>query len=246
MYKELNDLLVEAIWWVGRWSWWHSNLPKSFFVEFSGTQLWNPPTEEGAPPNHQIGFHFLNPHSVCFIERYEGVHPKWPELLHDDKVKQPLNICDPTITFLDTILIHQFLDEAINFRIYSGTDPRDVDWHKADAKLVFWAGSIGLAIAAGEMRMATHSGEVTPDQVLEMRKKHSNYYRDYWTYKHATRPYPRLFPLPYDYVCEVSIPGAGIVRGLSDDDPIVEKIRQEDQRLINRIKRSLSRLMGRD
>jgi hypothetical protein len=249
MDRELNDLLVEAIWWVGRWSWWHSNLPKSFFVEFDGAQLWNPPTKEGAAPNHQIGFHFLDPHSVSFIERYEGVHPNWPELLHEDKVKQPLNIQDPTITFLDTTLIHQLLEETINFRVYSGSDPRDVDWHKSNAKLVFWAGSLGFAIAGDQMRIATHSGEANSEQVFEMRRKHSDYHREYWLNKRATRSYPSLFPYPRDYVCEVSIPLAESFETwgeLPDDDPIWEKISQEDRRLTNRIKRSLSRLAGRD
>ncbi|MEJ2588744.1 MAG: hypothetical protein P8165_14445 [Deltaproteobacteria bacterium] len=244
MDTELNDLLVEAIWWVGRWSWWNSDLPKSFFVEFSATQIWNPPMKDGMPPNHQIGFHFLDPHCVCFIERYEGARPNWPELLHNDKVKQPLNFHDPTITFLDTTLIHQLLSEVINIRVYSGSDPRDVDWDKANAKLVFWAGSLGLAIAADEMRIANHSGLVNSEQVYEMRRKYSDYYRDYWLYKTATRFHPNLFPFPIDYVCEASIPGAG--RGeLPDDDPIWDKIRQEDQRLTNRIKRFLSRLVGR-
>ena len=172
------------------------------------------------------------------------MHPNWPDLLHKDKVRQPLNIQDPTITFLDTTLIHQLLGEAINIRVYSGSHPKDVDWDNSNAKLVFWAGSLGLAIAADEMRMTTHSGLVNSEQVFEMRRKYSDYYRDYWLYKRATKSHPRLFPLPRDYVCEVSIPGSGLGE-LPDDDPIWEKMRQEDQKLTNRINRSLSRLIGR-
>ena len=47
------DLLVEAICLTGYWSWWSGKFPENVAVEFGNTQLWNPPIEEGQPPDHQ-------------------------------------------------------------------------------------------------------------------------------------------------------------------------------------------------
>jgi hypothetical protein len=121
------DLLVEAIWWWGYWSWWNGKFPEYVAVEFGNTKLWSPPIEEGQPPDHMIMIENFKLISVSFISRGEEKNPNWPDLLHADKMPR-LAVDEPTMAFEDTSMIEEFIDQAKKIDTRFGTDPRQVDW----------------------------------------------------------------------------------------------------------------------
>lgn len=198
-------LLVEAICWFGTWSWWNEKFPEYISVEFGRTRLWSPPIEEGKPPDTMIMLVFFKPISVSFISRGNVKDSHWPDRLHDDKMPHALAIQDPTMTFEDTSMIEEFIDQAKKIDTRFGTDPRQVDWENAPQKLVFWAGYYGMAISAEQMILWSRQGEVSPDELVKKWKKFDEYYRNYWAFKIAKK----TSPYPYDPICEINIPLTG-------------------------------------
>jgi hypothetical protein len=66
-------ILESAISDVGCWTWWTTNLPEAFQVEFSGVQLWNPPNGEGKAPSGQIALRFRMPHGTSPVSKHRRV-----------------------------------------------------------------------------------------------------------------------------------------------------------------------------
>ena len=67
-------------------------------------------------------------------------------------------------------------------------------------RLAFWAGALGLVVGAAKMEMYNFQGQVTPEQVPEMRARWWAYWKEYW------RVWDTPHALPRDYACEVTIP----------------------------------------
>ena len=199
---ELLDLLAHAIYDVGLWSWWASELPDKFQVEFRGTQLYFSETDESKRPSSQIAIQFRNLKSVSFLTRQSypiEMADNWPDQLHQDQIK-PFSCEHGAFTFIDSELMNKMIGEAKIIKTIHGYSPKDNAFQNERVRLVFWAQNAGFAIAADEMRLIDNDGWVELKDIPDINRKWWDYWRKYWEMKNAGTP------LPTDYGCEVTIP----------------------------------------
>src|SRR5262245_28581037 len=108
------DVLSEAISDVGYWRWWSAQFPEFIQLEFGGTQLWNPPEQEGKPPSGLIALRFTNPVSVSFLTHRDAPSDfpqNWAELLGNDTL-EPITITYDSFGFNNPSLIEKLSRES--------------------------------------------------------------------------------------------------------------------------------------
>lgn len=194
-------MLESAISDVGFWTWWTADLPGSFQVEFSGTQLWNPPRAEGAPPSSQIALRFRKPRLVLFLTMSGSMPEDWHEKLQRDEI-EPFRIDYDAFTLTSTEVCARLVANAKAARSLV-PDTASISMPAAqEAFLGFKAGSVGVVIASESVGVFNRIGELDQDAVLESGRRWWSYWREYWQRKHSSNPLPR------DYACEVTIPAA--------------------------------------
>jgi hypothetical protein len=197
-YAALENALSD----VGIWNWWVAEYPDLFMIEVSGAQIWNNPVKLDSPPSGQIAMVFQNPASVCFIERKEYVvemEKEWYNLLHDDKLETP-SIEAGSLTFDDEIYFKKSVSDSINTHCAFGKLPKDINITKYPIKFVMWAGNCGCLVVAESVKIRSHDGDLTLEEVNNRITKWWDYWKEYWE-KRSTEN-----PLPKDYACEVTIP----------------------------------------
>lgn len=187
---------------VGYFRWWGERLPEVVQLEFSGVQVYTPPPEPGRPPRGMLALAFFRPSSVSFLTRDEALPDDWPADLHGDRL-EPLSISYGELTLRDPRAAFELLSHARHVETVFGTPADEVDWPAAGALAVFWAGEGGVAIAAERMELMTHDGEVELEQLPELHAQWWRYWRDYWDRRETADA------LPYDWMCEVTIPIRG-------------------------------------
>lgn len=197
-------MLENAIVDVGYWQWWTANLPESFQVEFGGVLLWNPPLKEGDPPSGVVALRFLNPSCVCFLRRRD--HPRrvpknWYERLHRDEIR-PFEITYEAFTLTSDEQVADIVSAADSIIPFVGSKPVKTFVPKGAKFLAFWAGPVGLFVAAQSMEIFNLQGEIKPATVKAKSAKWWRYWKEYWRRKGTSDA------LPKDYACEVTIPAA--------------------------------------
>jgi hypothetical protein len=199
---ELLETLASAIYDVGYWSWWTSDLPAIFQVEFNGTHLYFPPEDKAKPPSGQIAIQFRNLKSVSFLTRQKfqiEMAYNWEEQLQNDEI-EPFTCEESYFTFNDIVLMKQMIDEAKSIKTIYGYNPKNSSFQFEKARLVFWAGNAGLAISGEEMRLLNKDGWIELKDIPEINKKWWDYWQEYWKVINTDQA------LPKDYACEVTIP----------------------------------------
>jgi hypothetical protein len=196
------SVLAGAIYDLGSWRWWVDDFPDAFQVEFGGVQLWTPPPRPDQPPRGMVALRFDGPLSVTFLTQGDELPDDWPARLHRDEM-EPLSIPYEDLAFGPPGMIRELLARATCAETVFGAPADEVDWAKAGAALVFWAGPAGLAVAASSVAVVTHDGEIALEELPELHRKWWNYWREYWDRRE------RPDALPYDWMCEVTIPIKG-------------------------------------
>jgi hypothetical protein len=202
MASEANEylsILESAISDVGHWIWWTANLPSIFQVEFSGVQLWNPPSGEGKPPSGQIALGFRKPRLVYFLTFSKALSQDWPDQLQRDELK-PFNVDHEEFTLTSAELCGQLVARATAIRALVGEPGRSSLPAVGEAFLGFAAGPVGLVAAAESLGVFNHLGELSQQAVLDSSRTWWDYWREYWRRKDTAEP------MPQDYACEVTIP----------------------------------------
>ncbi len=194
--------LESAITDVGSWTWWTANLPATFQVEFSGTQLWNPPTGKGQPPSSLIALRFRKPRLVYFLTLVEGVTDAWPDQLQRDELKPP-RVGHEAFTLTEAELCGRFVEKSVSVRALVGKPGTTPLPAPGEAFLGFLAGPFGLVVAAESMGVFNHQGELDEQAVLASHREWWAYWREYWRRKDTSDP------MPLNYACEVTIPAGG-------------------------------------
>jgi hypothetical protein len=198
----LNEYLAaleSAISDVGGWTWWTANLPDAFQVEFTGTQLWNPPSAEGKPPSGQIALRFRKPRLVYFLTLSTSVPEDWPDRLQRDEL-EPFGLIHDAFTLTSAELCGQLMSKATSVRALVGEFGATATPAAGEALIGFEAGPVGLVVAAESMGVFNHQGELDPQAVLANSQQWWAYWREYWQRKDTPDP------MPQDYACEVTIP----------------------------------------
>lgn len=187
---------------VGYWSWWIGGLPAFFQIEFGGVQLYFPPLAPNEAPSSRLAFQFRHPLSVSFLTRQTGdetPQSDWVRALHEDALEMPT--CDREAFALeDETQMRSMLQTAENIETLHGCSPDDAAFFAAPARLVFWAGDYGLAIAAEELRLLSQQGQVALDEIPDLHQAWWAYWERYWQHRDTE------YALPQDYACEVTIP----------------------------------------
>jgi len=197
--QDLLELLASAISDVGYWNWWTAELGELMQVELGRIQLYIPSDNESAPHN-TLALQFRNPTSISFLTRIAGDDTHlWHEALHEDKMEGP-NIIWNAFSFTDHEKMAEIIEDAQTIKTIHGYSPKDAAFLNEKYKLVFWAGNFGLAVAAQDMKIVTHAGEIGLHRVPEMSKQWWSYLDEYWKRKDTGDP------MPVDYTCEVTIP----------------------------------------
>ena len=199
--NQILEILGNAISDVGYWSWWTTNLPKVIQIEFGGTQLYFPPSDNSQPPNTQIAIQFRNPKTISFITREElkSDDKNWFDDLHNDKMEPP-TCSHGEFTFTDQTLMTQIFNDAKTINTIHGYSPKDSLFQTEKYKLAFWAGDYGLAVSSEEIRLLTKVGDIELDQIPSVHSQWWTYWRKYWDLINTKNA------LPKDYACEVTIP----------------------------------------
>jgi hypothetical protein len=198
--NEFLKILESAISDVGVWRWWNADVPNVFQIEFSGVQLWIPPTAQDKPPSGLLSLAFIKPCSVVFLD-FTGTMPEhWMEDFHHDKLK-PFGIVHDQFQFNNPEFMHQLRHDTKSATVFWGNEANEV--HDTEILLSFTAGAVGLIIIAEEMTIATLHGKVSAQELTEMSRKWWAYWKEYWKAKETQSPFPQ------DYACEVTIPIKG-------------------------------------
>lgn len=195
------EILGDSISDVGYWSWWTIDLPQVIQIEFGGTQLYFPPSDNSQPPNTQIAIQFRNPKSISFLtkEELKGGDENWFDDLHNDKMEAP-TCSHGEFTFTDQSLMTEIINEAKTIKTIHGYSPKDNSFQTEKYKLVFWAGDYGFAVSSDEIRLLTKDGDIELDQIPSVHSQWWTYWRKYWDLINTKNA------LPKDYACEVTIP----------------------------------------
>ncbi|MEO0226404.1 MAG: hypothetical protein ABIL05_05580 [candidate division WOR-3 bacterium] len=198
---ECLRILEKSISDVGYWSWWDSNFPDSFQLEFCGVQLWNPPLREGEPPSGTIALKFLRPVSVSFISRNlpEDLRDNWYELLHQDKL-EPFAVNHNCFVINDKTGAEDLLKYLDEIKTIYGIPLEEQNLFNSEFFVCFWAGPVGAIVFAEKMEILSHRGKIELSEIPIISKKWWDYWREYWQ-KKGTKD-----ELPKDYTCEVTIP----------------------------------------
>jgi hypothetical protein len=193
--------LESAISDVGHWTWWTGNLPDTFQVEFSGTQLWNLPLGEGKPPSGQIALCFRKPRLVYFLTLLESVPGDWPDQFQRDELGS-FGVDHEAFTLTSAEHCGRIVAKAKSVRALVGEPSNTTLPVVGEALLGFEAGPVGVVVAAESMGVFNHHSEMDHQAVLESNRRWWAYWREYW--QRINTP----DPLPHDYACEVTIPAA--------------------------------------
>lgn len=198
---QILEILSEAICDVGYWSWWVTNLPTVIQIEFGGTQLYFPTSDNSQPPNSQIAIQFRNPKSISFLTREEltSDDENWFDDLYNDKMEAP-TCSHGEFTFTDQSIMTEIINEAKTIKTIHGYSPKDNLFQSEKYKLIFWAGDYGFAVSSDEIRILTKDGDIQLDQIPSIHSQWWTYWRKYWDLINTKNA------LPKDYACEVTIP----------------------------------------
>jgi hypothetical protein len=198
---QMLDILSDAICDVGYWSWWATDLPNVIQIEFGGTQLYFPPTDNSLPPQTQIAIQFRNPKSISFLTRQELKidNENWFHDLHNDKMEAP-TCSHGEFTFTDHALMTTIINEAKTVKTIHGYPPTSNLFLSEKYKLVFWASDYGFAVSSDDIKLLTKQGTVELDQIPSVHSQWWAYWRKYWDLIDTKNA------LPKDYACEVTIP----------------------------------------
>ncbi len=152
----------------------------------------------GEPPVSQLALRFLDPVSVSFLSG-RGAEEDWPRRMAADQLEPFVCDCD-RFHLVDGVAMERCIREAAGVETVLGCPPLDPAFFSAPARLVFWAGPLGLAVAAREMLPVAMTGALTGEELETANVKWWAYWQEYWKRRESSSPLPR------DYGCEVTIP----------------------------------------
>lgn len=196
-YSDNLSVLANAISDCGLWTWWDSDFPELFQIEFTRVMLYIEPKSIEVPPSNQIALRFLKPSSVILLKSEDFyLGNSWLTDFKDDKL-EPFNIDYDNFTFNQNE-VFDILNDAKNTEVLFSTELAG----KANnnISLGFWANEVGIVIKAEDIKIISHSGVIELDEISVRSKKWWDYWQEYWNKIDTPQK------LPYDALCEITIP----------------------------------------
>ncbi|MEK7467878.1 MAG: hypothetical protein AAB074_10730 [Planctomycetota bacterium] len=186
-------------------------------------QLWFPPLRDGAPPAGHVALRFHHVISASFMTRRSASHfpHDWPRLMNEDRL-EPLPIWNGGFSFNDDRWLKVMMREAGDVMTRHGFAPGDAGYHRAPVRLAFGAGPAMAAVAAERLSVHAHGIEVPAGDLSGLHGKWWDYWREYWKKRRKREA------LPYDPVCEVTMPAVERKAYVPADREEVERLRSGD------------------
>ncbi len=201
MNSEILELFCQSVTDVGLFSWWSVSDDGKFQVEFAGTQLWMPPLVEGGPPCGTIALRFEGDVQRCFLRKDQKVIPAdWAAQLQNDTLR-PLRLTPRSMRLCYESGAQEYLEE-VHGHAEMGRPSEAEDLLNRPARLIFWAGEVGVAVAARRMALVSHQGDLDWQLVPGMVSRWWSYWEDYWKVRETEAA------RAWDYACEVTVPVA--------------------------------------
>ncbi len=201
MNSEILELFCQSVADVGLFSWWSISDDGKFQVEFAGTQLWMPPLNQDGPPCGTIALRFEGDVQRCFLRKDQKVLPAdWAAQLQNDSLR-PLRLTPRSMKLFYESGSTPFLEEA-HTHAEIGCPPGAEGLLGRPARLLFWAGEVGVAVAARRVALVSHQGDLDWQLVPGMVSKWWSYWEDYWKVRETEAA------RAWDYACEVTVPVA--------------------------------------
>src|SRR5262249_17729729 len=145
----------------------------------------------------KLALRFINPKSVTLLYKKESRLPKnWLDLFEKDKL-QPFSVDYEHFSF-DSDRVRKIFLTADSTETIIGENYSDN--LNGVCTLGFWAGEVGIVIVADSMKIVSHSGQIELQKIPELHQKWWEYWKNYWDMKETKSP------LPYDPLCEITIP----------------------------------------
>lgn len=194
-------VLEQAITDIGHWRWWVRS-DAIFQVEFGWVMLLVPLKNAGDPPTNAIALGFNNPWCVVVLQRStegSGLPDDWFTKLGQDEL-EPLNVDHENFTLTDVHCLHSIYQNADRRDFIVGNE-EDMEGIAHDhAFLAFWAQDAGLIVISERMDVLSHRGRMEIEEIAAKHAAWWEYWREYWDRIDSDDP------LPYDPLCEVTIP----------------------------------------
>lgn len=193
------EILAYAISDGGLWTWWAAEFPYFLQLEFTRTMLYFEPKSADQPPPNQIAIQFNKPKSVTVLKTHNcTLSDKWLDDFYADKLK-PFGIDYEYFSFSPSDF-KEIVEQADVIEKVFGVQLNEAELLNNTVGLGFWAGDVGIVVLAETMRIITHDGEISIDQIPDRHNKWWNYWRQYWDLRNSDKA------LPYDPICEITIP----------------------------------------
>ena len=199
MNPEILEMFCQAVTDVGLFSWWSVSDDGKFQVEFAGTQLWMPPLSPEGPPCGTIALRFEGGVQRFFLRKESRtIAADWPAQLQADSIR-PLRLTPGGMQLYFESGSNLWLDDVHRY-VEEGIPPDAGALLERPVRLIFWAGEVGLAVAARRMALVSHQGDLDWQLVPQMVSRWWTYWERYW----QLRDTPEA--VAWDYACEVTIP----------------------------------------
>ncbi len=199
MNSEILELFCQAVCDVGVFSWWSASADGKFQVEFSGTQLWMPPLTPDGPPCGTIALRFEGEVQRFFLRKgSRTMAVDWPEQLQADALR-PLRLTPGSMKLFYGSGSEAWLEEVHGY-VEDGFPPDASRLLELPARMFFWAGEVGVAVASRRLALVSHAGDLDWQEVPSMVSAWWSYWERYWQARETSAA------LAWDYACEVTIP----------------------------------------
>lgn len=162
METKLNQL-AKSLSTTGQWTWWAAKFPVALQLEFDHAQLYFGERCEPLKPSNKVALAFYKPISVTFLQRGE-VEDNWAIKLSADMING-FHMTSEMSGFNDYLLFRKLLKEASQLDNSFGCEPLSKAFREANIQFGFWAGKVGVILAAESMRIFNLDGEIALDEV---------------------------------------------------------------------------------
>ncbi len=193
--QESLNILADAISDIGAWQWWYLD-DDMLQLEFGGVQLYDDSKAEKAPHSSTAAVRFYGNIFGIFLDELEDAD--WDIKLHNDEI-QPFPLDGFALAFNDPAHAKELMKEYPHRKPLK---PRFEESLFAGAKYLISASCGEVAFIAGgdDMRVVTHNGEFTEENIEEASRRWGEYWKDYWLKRGTKEAYER------DWACEATIP----------------------------------------
>jgi len=170
--KRNLDQLANVISTQGQWTWWAAKFPVAIQFEFNQTSLYFGDRTPLAPST-KIALAFYKPISVVFISK-GLVAPHWELKLGSDIIEH-FDMTTGGCGFNNHSLFAKMISEITHQEIAYGCEFNTQILRNAPLKFGFWAGNVGVLLAAESMRLFNLEGEFPLDQIGRYAKAWEQY-----------------------------------------------------------------------